>query len=75
MTALLTQLAAIALGHDAPGAAHVVLPPRFAPMFRLIHSRPAFAKASFFGSAVLAIFSPSSTPSASNAASLTGWQR
>lgn len=31
MTAFLTQLAGTALGHDAPGAAHVVLPPRFAP--------------------------------------------
>lgn len=30
MTAFLTQLAGIALGHDSPGAAHVVLPPRFA---------------------------------------------
>jgi hypothetical protein len=31
MSAFLTQLAGIALGHGTPGAAEVVLPPRFAP--------------------------------------------
>jgi hypothetical protein len=31
MSAFLTQLAGMALGHGTPGAAHVMLPPRFAP--------------------------------------------
>jgi hypothetical protein len=31
MNAFLTQLAGMALGHGPPGAAYVVLPPRFAP--------------------------------------------
>jgi hypothetical protein len=31
MSAFITQLAGMALGHGAPGDAHVMLPPRFAP--------------------------------------------